>query len=253
MRGAILGVLVVVGWPMGSAWAQVKLERHYEEESTEVSQVETKSRQILSINGMDSDTGSTQMVVVSSKIGKRGEDGILPIINKVDRLKRDMAMPRGARLQFDSEDPDRAPEIPEFEALLKSMRASARSRWTTKINEKNEIASVEYEKGLGLNLDGEFKTQFDPERLKKSLREELALFPDTPVSQGDTWKRTVEKDIGVGQMLSLVVEYQYQGAAERKGRTLDEISSKVVGVALVPDPKAKTGPKMTAREMKVLE
>jgi Family of unknown function (DUF6263) len=244
---------VVLMLSAGSARAQVKLERKFVEGKKYVTHRESKTHQILMIGGQDVETKTSQFMITSVTTGTRKDDGTLPIVTKVDKLQGEMQFP-GASVAFDSGDPDRKADNPQFEPLLTVFRATAKSQWTTFYDKNNAVKSVEYGEGLIDMVDERFKGQFDPERRKRAMVQELAILPDKPVSQGDTWTRTNDMNLGEGQTLLLETRYEYLGTTEKKGKTLDRIGIKVTGVTYSQEEKAAaTGTRVTAGDLKVAE
>ena len=85
----VLPALFVTALVTGAAAAaaEVKLELKYTPETTSTTQAESSTKQILTLAGMDFETDVSQFVISTSTIGKRNADGMLAIIDKIDKIR----------------------------------------------------------------------------------------------------------------------------------------------------------------------
>jgi hypothetical protein len=97
----------------------------------------------------------------------------------------------------------------------------------------------------------DYRSQFDPEKRKKAAESERGTLPDKPVKPGDSWTHTGETDIGGGQTLTLETRYEYAGAEEKGGKTLEKITLKTTSASYAMDPNAKSPLKIKSSELKV--
>lgn len=246
-----LCVGLVVG--AGPVVAEVKLERKLREGSKETAHVETKTQQVMTIAGMDIETKATQFVIASSETGKRNSDGELAIVSRIDKLQSEISLPMGLKISFDSGDPDKKADNPLLEPVMQALRVSAKSKWTSLFDKANQLKSVEYDKALVDMVDDAFKSEFDPDRRKKNLQQELAALPDKPVSKGDSWMRTIESDFGSGQVLTVENRYEYLGTETVDGKPLEKIGVTATSVSFAQDQNTNAPAKVTSSELKVAE
>lgn len=251
-RAASLVVVLIV-FICGVASAEVKLERKFREGTKQTSHVETATNQILTLAGMDVETKSTQFLITTMETGKRNGDGELPVVSQIDKLQSEISLPGGLKIAFDSGDPEKKADNPLLEPVMQALRVTAKSRWTTVFDKTNQIKSVEFDKSLVESVDEMYKSQFDPERRKKAIAQELAALPDKPVSMGDTWTRTVESDLGAGQVLTVENRYEYLGTEAVDGKSLDKIGFAAKSVSFSQDQNANSPAKVTSSELKVAE
>jgi Family of unknown function (DUF6263) len=251
LAAPVLAVFITLLAP--PAMAEVKFERKLREGAKETAHIETSTKQVLSLAGMDIETRATQFMIATSQAGQRASDGVLPIVSQIDKLQADISLPGGVSLAFDSGAPDKQPDNPLLEPLLKLLRASAKSKWTTLFDKENQVKSVEFDKSLADSVDDAYKSQFDPERRKKTLMQELAALPDKPVSKGDSWTRTVESDLGSGQLLTVENRYEYLGTETVDGKVLEKIGITTTDVSFSQDQNANTPAKVISSELKVSE
>lgn len=248
---AILALFVA--FIAGPAIAQVKLERKLREGAEETAHIETSSQQVLTLAGMDVETKSTQFIIATSKTGKRSSDGDVSIVSQIDKLQSEVSLPGGLKISFDSGAPDKKADNPLLEPILQTLRVSAKAKWTTHYDKANQLKSVELDKSLADMVDDAYKSQFDPERRKKTLQQELAALPDKPVMKGDSWTRTVEMDLGAGQLFTLENRYEYLGTESVDGKPLDKIGLTTTSVSFSQDQSTNAPAKVTESELKVAD
>jgi hypothetical protein len=234
-----------------AAFAEVKLERKYLPDVSSTTQVESNTKQILTIAGMDLETISSRFIISTSKSGKRDGEGTLPIVTTVDKFQLNLTAPGGVTLMFDSGDPDKKAENALLEPVLEVLRIAAKSKTTTLIDKENKLKAIEFSDNPADKVGDDFKSQFDPEKRKKAAENELGVLTDKPVKPGDSWTHTSESDIGGGQTLTLETRYEYVGTAEKGGKMLDKITLKTTKVAYAMDPNGKSPLKVKSSELKV--
>ena len=115
MYRTMTAATIVLLFVASTATAQTKLEFKYTEGSRSITNVESKTHQILTIAGMDIETKSEQFIVMSIEVGKRGEDGTLRLKQKFDRMQTNLNLPGGLELQFDSGNPDKKADNEQLE------------------------------------------------------------------------------------------------------------------------------------------
>lgn len=227
-------VLVVALAP--AARAQVKLERKSFEGKTLTQESVNKLHQILNIAGQEVEVDVEQVITTSLSMGKRGNDGLIPVTIKVESLRANMNLPGGMNITYDSSSPQEKDESP-LGFVKDVFRALVGSSYTVNVNDKGEAVSVEgtdkvLDKARELNPMAAdlMKGELEAEQIKKNFKEELGQLPDILVRPGETWTRTEHKDIGSGQVLEFEKTYEYLGTVEKGGKTLDKIGVKATAV-----------------------
>jgi hypothetical protein len=213
------------------ASAQVTLQQKYPEGSKFVTHSEQKSKQTLTLAGMDLDTKSTTFVVGTTTISNRAADGSLTIEEKVDSMQTEVSFPGGLTLSFDSSNPDKKAPIPDLEPLLEGLRAASRLPMTLELDAKNKIRRVKLPDGEFEKLPEAAKDRFNPETLQKASEQSTAFLPDTPVNVGDSWERSNDANMGEGQVLTFRTKFEYAGTITQDDMTLDKITGKVFEVS----------------------
>ena len=232
--------------------AQVTLELKYPEESKTTIHTEAKTNQTLTLAGMDIETKSTTFLVMTKSIGKRTDEGSLPVVEKISVMQTDVGLPGGLRIEFDSANPDKKAENPLLEPLMERLRVTFKTPVTTILDEKYKVAAIKLPEGLADSLDDANKSLFDPEKRKKAAEQARSYLPDGPVKPGDSWDRSIDADFGGGQTMAFRMKYSYAGTVEQDGRTLDKISGKATDVSYSVGENS-AGLKVTKSDLKVTE
>jgi hypothetical protein len=260
IRGAIVApALLALIAP--AALAQVKLERKWPENTTRLSESTVKLDQIMTIMGMEIPTQTENVVTVRREIGKRRDDGSLPITDTIESLKATIDLPGGLGVSFDSENPDAAKADPPLDMLADVFKALAGSSYTTLIKDGKAVGVEGTDKALDkanqLNPQAAeaLRARLKPETIQKEFDQELKQLPDTLVRPGETWTRTDVQNIGGGQTLTYEKTYKYDGTVEKDGKTLDKISVKANSVryAQAADDPNTAQAKVEKSDLKVSE
>jgi hypothetical protein len=230
----------------GATAADVTLTRKYVPETSATTHIQSSTKQVLTLAGMDLETDVSQFIITTAKVGKREADGTLPIENVIDKLQSNLSLPGGNKIEFDSDTPDKKADNVLLQPVLDIFRISAKSRSIMRLDKDNQVAAIEFVDNPGEKVSDDFKSLFDPEKRKKAAIRELGTLPDKPVKPGDSWTRTSESDLGAGQTLTLDTRYEYVGTAELNGKTLDRITLKVTDVSYAME--AKPGALLTVKD-----
>src|SRR5262245_20495959 len=107
MRRLLFMLLVAHFLVVSVAEADVTLEQKYFPDVSATTHIETKTKQVITLAGMDLETESSTFIISTSKAGKRTEDGTLPIVTTIDNLQLDVSAPGGIKLSFASSDADK--------------------------------------------------------------------------------------------------------------------------------------------------
>ncbi|MBX6315161.1 MAG: hypothetical protein IRY99_19965 [Isosphaeraceae bacterium] len=241
------------------ASAQVKLELKHPENSSATYKTTTKVQQTMTINAMDIETKSQEVVTYSVSVGRRRSDGALPVSRKIESVKANLELPGGITLSFDSENPEatKDPQVPQLAMLPKLFQAIAGSSYTILIDKSGKVTGVEGTEEALKKVEGEdpqvieaIKQRFDPELLKQSFEQEHRLFPDQLLREGDTWERTEVTPLGGGQSLTFKRKYEYKSTVQEDGKTLDKITGQIQSVTYDSDPKANNPVKVDKSDLK---
>lgn len=236
-----------------TANAQEKLAFKLEEGRKLVYLTETKSEQTLTLAGMDLETKSTGFQTSSHVLGKRDDDGTLRQTEKVESLQVDISLPGGLSFQFDSGNPDKAPDNPLLEPLAKIMRLTSQTTSTIVFDRNNELKSVEMPADVIAQIDPMFQSMFSGEKMKKQLAYQRSFLPAEPAKSGDKWEANGELEIGGGQTFFFHTEYQHGGIVEKDGRKLHRITPKPLTVTYAMDPNTESPLKVTASDLKIAD
>ena len=236
MSGLAVAIAIVLTGTMSAA-AEVTLELKLPEGSKATVQTEVTVDQTLTLAGQDVVTKSSTFYRATSSVGKRAEDDSLAVTDKVDVFQSELNI-NGTKIQFDSANPDKKADLPQLEPLLDIYRAVCKFPVTKVFDAKNKLISTKLPEGEFEKLNKLAKLQFDPEKMKKASDELFAFLPDESVTEGATWERSTDTNLGSGQVMSFRTKYEYKGTVEQDGRTLDKIEGKAfeVGFAINGNP-----------------
>ena len=221
---------------------KVKLEFKHTENTSSTLESTIKTHQVLSIAGMDRETGSDRKVTVTRAVGKRGQDGRLPIHQKIDALVVQLQLAPGVTVNFDSANPNVQNDNPQIQTMLEMLRASAGASHTIVLGKDNKVIGIEgaekvLEKASPAAAEA-LRADLDPERMKKAAEESFAVLPPDPVGEGDSWTRTSNLQIGGGQSLTFETRFEYAGTVEKAGKKLDKIATSTTSVKYAASDKA---------------
>ena len=233
-------------------FAQVKLELKFPPGSTQAYESDNKVQQTLTLAGMDIETKANTFVMISKSIGQRGDDGLLPVEEKVTVLQSEIGLPGGTSLQFDSANLDKKADNPLLEPLLERFRVTFKYPATSILDAQNNLKEIKFPAGVAESVNEANKSLFDPVRRKKAADEARGFLPDGPVKKGDTWERSSEADFGSGQIMAFRTNYTYDGTIEQDGQTFDKISAKVFEASFSID-QTNTMVKVSKSDLKVAE
>jgi hypothetical protein len=209
------------------ASAQVKLQPKLNEGSDVSYEVSVLTNQVLTIAGMEFKTSVDSGETHTTTTGKWNAEGIIPIKIKTDSQRLNLTVPGGGQLLFDSSLNVAKTEQRELEPFIDMLRAMAGSTYTLLVDRKGEVTGVEGVQDILGRTPAKaaelLKAQLSVDKLKREFRESAESLPTDAVKPGDTWERTVTLDLGAGQVMKVERRYEYKGAADRNGRSLDEI------------------------------
>jgi uncharacterized protein DUF6263 len=253
---ATLGVLLLALAP--AAQAQVKLEHKYVEGTKAKTQTTSKSHQILTINGANVETESESIATTSSSVGKRREDGSVPIEQKTDALRLRVTANSMQLIDFDSANPPKEKDESQLGFVTELLKAVVGSAYTIVLDKQNQFASVEgtqalLDKANDLNETAAkaLRSRLEQDKVKQAFEQTHPSFPTILVRKGDTWDRTEEFEAGAGQTLTFERHYEYLGPVEKDGKKLEKIGVKATSIKYMVDPNAGGGFKVDKSNLEI--
>ena len=221
------------------ARAQVKLEYKFTEGDKFTYKSTSKTKQILTLQGMEIETESDQVVVSSRTVGKRRADSSTPVEDKVESLRVELSLPGGNNLTFDSTNPDAKIDNPALAFLGEMLKLAGETSYTIVLDNRNKVQAIEgieklLEKADKLSPPARdaIRDRMSTDKFKERFDQEHANLPDVLCRPGESWDRTEILDIGSGQTLVFKKRYEYVGPEKKGDKTLDKISYKCTGVEL---------------------
>jgi len=235
------------------AFAQEKLAFKLEEGRKLVYLTETKTEQVLTIAGMDLETKNTAFQKSSHTLGQRAADGTIRQTDKVESLQIDMQLPGGLSFNFDSGNPNKAPDNPLLEPVAKLFRVLCQSSSTLIYDRNDAIKDAELPADIAAQVDPMFQGDFSAEKVKKQAQQQRLFLPTEPVKPGDKWEFNTDTGIGGGQTFSFRTECEYTGIVEKDGRKLHRIVEKPLTVSYAMDPASQSPLKVLNSDLKIAE
>ena len=259
MLRPVLPSALVVACLAAPGMAQVKLELKNAEESKTSYKSTLKLKQTLTINGMEIPTNSERTVITSEAVGRRGAEGRLPITETIEALKAQIDLPMDNSITFDSANPDAdKSDNPVLTMLRSLLKATVGMNYTIVLDKDGKVVAIEgIEKVLDKAKDLDpmaqelLKSSLSAEKIQREQQQAREVFPDILVRPGEPWERTEVMNIGGGQTLTFKRTYEYKGATEQGGKSLDKIDYKTTAVTYEMEPTAASPAKVTKSDLKV--
>ena len=255
---AAVGVAcLVLSWSE-TAHAQVKLQYKYPEGKKLSYKRSDRTRQLLTLMGMEIPSDDRETVVLSLMVGKRRGDGTVPVEEKVESLHAQRSLPGGINLSYDSKDPNAKIDNPTFAFLGDIYKLASQTVFTVVLDDQNKVKAIEgAEKMLEKadKLDPQtrdlIRDRFEADKLKRKFEKERPSLPDILARTGEPWERTEIHDPGVGQTFTFRKKYEYLGTEKKGTKTLDKITGKVTEVKYSQDPNSRSPLKVIKSDLKV--
>jgi hypothetical protein len=258
------GVVAVVGvaslalvWSQ-TAHAQVKLEHKFPEGKKLTYKTSSKTRQVLTLMGMEIETEQNSTSISSQTNGKRRSDSNLPIEKKTDSLRVELSLPGGMNETFDSTDPNAKFNNDALAFLGDVFKLASEIVYTVVLDDHNKVKAIEGTEKLLEKADkldpmarDLIRDQVETDKLKRDFEQGLQSLPDVLARPGEPWERTELLEIGGGQTLSFRKKYEYLGTEKKGDKTLDKISSKAIEVSYKQDPDSKSPLKVVKSNLKI--
>jgi Family of unknown function (DUF6263) len=256
-RAAIGAACLAFLWSQ-AAQAQVKLEYKFPEGKKLTYKSTVKSKQILTLQGMEIETETEQVAVSAQTNGKRRDDSNIPLEEKSESLHLDLSLPGGMNLTFDSGNPDAKIENPALAFLGEALKLASETSYTVVVDARNKVKAIEgnqkiIEKAEKLSPQARdlIAGRMETDKLKERFEQEHGNLPEVLARPGDSWERTEILDISGGQTLTFKKKYEYVGTEMKGNKTLDKIKTRVTEVELKQDPAANSPLKVVKSNLKV--
>lgn len=224
-------------------------------ESLKYKIVETTTQK-LTMNQLISDSVATQEQNLAISVGMRNPEGLLDVQYGVEKLKMSHKLPGGLELQYDSANP-MMPAEPSLEAAYQVYKALSKAKWTVQFNGVNQVVAVRDRDKVLMNMPPELveliRSQFDSEYLLKQTKQEFGFVPDAPVAVGESWTRTREIRLDLGQVFEFEMEYKFQGVFDFQGKKVWEISHRPKSVRYSMLPNSPSPIKLVTSDLTVRE
>ena len=229
IRRAALGLVTAVGvgclalcWSR-TAQAQVKLQHKFPEGKKLTYKTTSKTRQVLTLMGMEIESEENSTIVFSLTAGKRRGDSNLPVERKTESLHAELSLPGGNKLAYDSSDPNVKIDNQALAFLGDLFKLASGVVYTIVLDDQNKVKATEGTEKLQEKADklepmarDLVRSQFESNKLKRAFEQELHIVPDVLARPGEPWERTEILELGGGQTLSFRKKYEYVGT-EKKG------------------------------------
>lgn len=257
-RATVLGLVCLVLLQTQAAKAQVKLEYKYPEGKKFSYKTAAKTKQVLTLNGMQIETESTETVTSTLSIGKKRGDGGLPVEEKIDSLQTELSLPGGVTITYDSKDPDAKIDNPQLAFLGEVYKMAGEISYTVVLDDKYAVKAVEGTEKLLEKADklsetarATIRSRLQSDKLKLKFEQDHKNLPDVLTRPGDSWQRSEILDVGNGQVLTIERKYTYVGTEKKDGKSYDKISNQAIKVEFKQDAQAKSPLQVVKSDLKV--
>jgi len=241
-----------------TAQAQVKLEYKFPEGKKLTYKSTVKSKHVLLLADQAYETEQDEVIVTSTKVGRKRGDSNLPVEEKVESVRADFSFPGGINLTLDSTDPNAKVEEPALAFLVEVFKLAGESVHTVVLDDQKRVKAIEgaeklLEKADKLSQQARdvIRSRIEPDKLKRDFEQAHDNLPDVLAHPGEAWERTEVLDIGNGQTLTFRKKYEYVGTEKMGDKTLDKIASRATEVDLKQDPDAPGQFKVLKGAMKI--
>jgi Family of unknown function (DUF6263) len=256
-RAGIGAACLALVWTQ-AAQAQVKLEYKFPEGKKLTHKSTVKTKQVLTLGGMEIETSTEQVAVSSQTNGKRRDDSNIPVEEKSESLHLELSLPGGISLTFDSSNPDAKIDNPALAFLGEALKLASETSYTVVVDAHNKVKAVEgnekiVEKAEKLSPQARdlIQGRMEADKLKQRFEQEHGNLPEVLARPGESWERTETLDISGGQVLSFKKQYEYLGTEMKGDKTLDKIKTRVTEVELKQEPGANSPFKIVKSNTKV--
>ena len=134
--------LLATSWSQ-AAHAQVKLEFKFPESKTLKVKADSKMTHVLTLGGQEFETKIDETMVKSRAVGTKRADGSLPVEEKIDSIRIELAAPGNINVSYDSSDPNSKIDNPELAFLSEAFKLVAETSYTVVLDAANKVKAVE--------------------------------------------------------------------------------------------------------------
>jgi hypothetical protein len=240
------------------AQAQVKLEFKFPEGQNLTYKSTARTRQVLTLNGMNRDSVLRETKLCSRSVGKRRDDSTLPVDEKVQFLRAEYTLLDGTKLTLDSSDPNIKIDNPQLAFLADVFKLENTITYTVVLDKQSKVKAIEGTEKLKEKAEKltdsiareEFQHATGVDRLKTKFEHAFCILPDTPLQAGELWERSELLEIN-GKAFTVRKKYEYVGTEKNGDRIFEKISQKVLEIKYDIDPKEKLPLKVVKSDLKV--
>jgi hypothetical protein len=232
---------LAISWSQ-AAHAQVKLQYKFPESKTLKYKSSTKMTHILTLAGQELETKIDETTVKSRAVGTKRADGGLPVEQKIESMRIELAIPGGTTVTYDSSDPNSKIDNPDLAFLSEAFKLASETTYTVVLDASNKVKAVEGSEKLLEKADklspqarDVVRSHFETDKLKRDFEQELGNVPDIVARPGESWERSEITDIGSGQSLHFQKKYEYIGTEKKGDKTFDKIRATATKVELKQD------------------
>lgn len=231
------------------AWAQVTLTRKLPEATEYTSKVNVKTDQKLLLGGQNLGTSANNVAEIKTTIGKRDDQGQLPVTVATELKSVELTLPGGVKLKFDPAKPDDLGDAagnPIAEILRDRLKASIKTTFTFTLDKDNKVLKVE---GVNPALGA------SEEDVKQNFAEQMKPLADKAIKKGDTWEDEVSANLDQGQVMKFKRKYTYEGETFQSTVNSTRKVEKITAVDQAVEYSVREGGafKVTKSDLKVTE
>ncbi len=237
-----------------AAHAQVVLRPKLIPNTKRVFHSEARTKQILTLAGMDVETASTQFLVTEQVLQARATDGTLRLTEATKKLQQEVTLP-GFKISFDSDNPNKKAPLPQLESMLDMLRLMAKSKVTLVFDKSDQVVKVEGIDELLKDLDPAVRksisSQYSSPTILENWKNRRQRIPAKAVNVGDKWEHTTVMNLEAGQKISMKRQYTYAGTIKQGSDTLHRITTKSLEAKLTQAPPEGSPTKITKSQIKI--
>lgn len=201
--------------------------------------METKMTMEQSAMGQTMKTNN-DMIMESTYDVTGTEGGNKRLTVTYDRIAMSMKSGMG-NMSYDSKNPSAG------DSMLSMMSNMLNRPFSMTVSDKGEIIKVEGLSGIingmgdtttpeGAMMHKQMSSTFNDTAIRSMMQQSLNIFPDKPVSPGDTWKKSYNMSMS---MLNMKIENEFRLTSVSNGIAHLDVSSKITGGGGIADEQAK--------------
>ncbi len=254
-RRTLIAALITATALVSAVQAQVKLTRKVPQ-GKRIQVSTTKTDQKITIAGMEIPTVADVVATEEYTYAPLEADGTLRVSVKDAGLVFKLKVQGMDLADYDSAKPDEAKSsVPEVQTILEGFKVMNGKTRTLVYDKDGKLKAVEGVEAILAQLPagarGEIEQGFSKATVEAEAKKDAARIPDRELKKGDKWQVTEVDYIGQGQSLTFDMFYEYQGAIEKDGRTLDKISIYAGAVKYAQKEEAAATLKVVNSDLKI--